>query len=66
LVGHNPGLQQLLVALAHNDRDGLRSRVEQKFPTAALAALELPAHRWTEVRSGSGRITELILPKKLD
>jgi phosphohistidine phosphatase len=66
LVGHNPGLQQLLVALTHKDPDDLRSRVEEKFPTAALATIELPAHRWTEVTPATGKITELILPKELD
>lgn len=66
LVGHNPGLQQLLVALTHKDPDDLRSRVEEKFPTAALATIELPAHRWTDVKLATGEITELILPKQLD
>lgn len=66
LVGHNPGLQQLIVALTHNDHDDLRKDVERKFPTAALAALELPAHRWNEVKLASGKITDLILSKELD
>ncbi len=66
LVGHNPGLQQLLLALTNEESDDLRSRVEKKFPTAALATVELPAHRWTEVKPATGKITELILPKELD
>jgi phosphohistidine phosphatase len=66
IVGHNPGLQQLAVGLTSKDRDGLRDRVKHKFPTAALAAIELPAHRWAEVKPGSGEIAELILPKELD
>lgn len=66
LVGHNPGLQQLIVALTHNDPDDLRSHVEKKFPTAALAVIELPAHRWSKVTPGTGKITDLILPKELD
>ena len=66
LVGHNPGLQQLIVALAHNGRDDLRSSVEQKFPTAALATLELSAHRWIDVKPDSGKIADLILAKELD
>ncbi|HEX3676630.1 MAG TPA: histidine phosphatase family protein [Sphingomicrobium sp.] len=66
LVGHNPGLQQLLVALTHKDPDDLRSRVQEKFPTAALATIELPTHRWSEVMPATGKITELILPKELD
>ena len=66
LVGHNPGLQQLLLALTNGESDYLRGRVEQKFPTAALAIVELPANRWTEVKLATGKITELILPKELD
>lgn len=66
LVGHNPGLQHLIVALTHGDPDHLRGAVEAKFPTAALASIELPTHRWTELKPGSGEITQLILPKELD
>ena len=66
IVGHNPALQQLLVGLTSKDRDDLRDRVKHKFPTAALAAIELPARHWAEVKPGSGEIAELILPKELD
>lgn len=63
LVGHNPGLQQLVVGLA--SADPLRDRAAQKFPTAALAQIELPADRWCEVQPGTGRIAGLIFPKEL-
>jgi phosphohistidine phosphatase len=66
LVGHNPGLQELVLALARDDGDGLRSRVSEKFPTAALALIELSAVRWDEVETQSGTIAELILPRELD
>jgi phosphohistidine phosphatase len=65
IVGHNPGLQRLAVELSHDDREGLRRRVSEKFPTAALAAIELPASNWSEVQPGSGEILELILPREL-
>jgi phosphohistidine phosphatase len=65
IVGHNPGLQRLAVELSHDDRQGLRRRVSEKFPTAALAAIELPASSWPEVQPGSGEILELILPREL-
>lgn len=65
MVGHNPGLQQLIIELTHHS-DDLRRRVERKFPTAALAKIELPARRWAEVEPGSGEIASLILPKELD
>ena len=57
IVGHNPGLELLIAGL---------TRVERKFPTGALAVIDLPARRWAEVEPGSGEIVELILPKELD
>ena len=65
LVGHNPGLERLVVELAQ-DGNKRREQVAEKFPTAAVAIFELPARRWNEVRTGSGRIVELIVPKELD
>jgi phosphohistidine phosphatase len=66
LVGHNPGLQRLAVELTRDDARGLRQRVAEKYPTAALAVVELPADSWSDVAPGSGGIVELILPKELD
>ena len=65
LVGHNPGLHQLLLHLT-SEADGLRSRVSDNLPTAAFALIELPATRWEEVESGAGRLAELILPREID
>jgi phosphohistidine phosphatase len=65
IVGHNPSLERLVVELSHDDRRGLRHRVSEKFPTAALAVVELPAGSWAEVQPGSGEIVELILPREL-
>jgi len=66
LVGHNPGLERLLALLTHDDGRGLRDRVTNKFPTAALAVIELAAISWTAVEPADGRLAELILPKELD
>jgi phosphohistidine phosphatase len=66
LIGHNPGLERLVVELTHDDNRGLRANVAEKFPTAALAVIKLPANRWAEIESGGGKVVELILPKELD
>jgi phosphohistidine phosphatase len=65
-VGHNPGIERLLAELTRDDEFGLRQRIAGKYPTGALAVVELPAHRWEEIAPGSGEIVELILPKELD
>jgi phosphohistidine phosphatase len=66
LVGHNPGLQQLILALTRQDDGGLRERIAANLPTGAAALVELPAPRWAEMMEESGLIRELILPRDLD
>lgn len=66
LVGHNPGLQQLVLGLTSDGDSELRRRAAEKFPTAAVALIALPAVRWDEAAPGSGRLSELILPRELD
>ena len=65
VVGHNPGLEQLVVELSNDDRHGLRGRIGEGLPTAALAAVELPVGEWAQVQPGSAQIVELILPREL-
>jgi phosphohistidine phosphatase len=60
LIGHNPGLQNLAVELTGDES------VRRKFPTAALAQIDLHVERWSEANPGSGKIARLILPKELD
>ena len=64
IVGHNPGLEQLALALAA--RGPLRETLERKYPTATLAEIELQADRWEDVRAGTGRLTRFARPRDLD
>jgi phosphohistidine phosphatase len=66
LIGHSPAMERLAVELSRDDKDGLRARIAEKFPTAALAMIELPVADWAEVEPGKGKVVELILPKELD
>ena len=63
IVGHNPGFQELVVRLAGDGPS--EHRIVDGFPTAAIAAIELPAEGWGDVAERSGRIVELILPRDL-
>jgi phosphohistidine phosphatase len=60
IVGHNPALQQLVLALA-----GSNDEVERKFPTAALATLTLECG-WSEMQPGCAELTDLVRPRDLD
>ena len=61
LVGHNPGLMELLLRLAAPSR--LRERAHENLPTGALAGLEMDVGRWADVSPGAARLTELVLPR---
>lgn len=67
LVGHNPGLQELIMALAGPDDDNpLLQQVAEKYPTAAFVVLELDIAEWADCAPGCGRLVHLARPRDLD
>jgi phosphohistidine phosphatase len=66
LVGHNPGLQDLVLGLAPARDAALVARVEAKFPTAAFATLDLAVDRWAEVAPGTGTLVDFVVPRDLE
>jgi phosphohistidine phosphatase len=66
LVGHNPGLEQLVLALVPPGADGMRGQVQEKYPTATVAEIEFDADRWADVTEGRGRLTRFVRPRDLD
>jgi phosphohistidine phosphatase len=63
VVGHNPAMQELAVAVAaRGERLGDLSR---KFPTGALAEIELPSDRWGDLAGGTGTLTRFVVPREL-
>jgi phosphohistidine phosphatase len=63
LVGHNPGLMDVLLLLAAPGE--LRERASVNVPAGALAALEADVVRWADVAPGEARLTEFVLPREL-
>lgn len=61
MVGHNPGFEGLVWSLA----DEGAGKARDGMPTAAMAAIELPAETWSDVREGTGRVTEFIVASEL-
>jgi phosphohistidine phosphatase len=66
IIAHNPGLQELIVDLAQDDRAGLRGQIGGSFQTAALAELSLSIDRWDDAAPGCGQIVSLVRPSDLD
>lgn len=63
IVGHNPGLMELLLLLAAPGP--LRKQASSNLPTGALAELEIDADRWFDVTPAQATLTEFVLPRKL-
>lgn len=64
VVGHNPGLEDLVLGLVgHGDR-ALRRRLERKFPTGALATLDAPG-AWPDLRWGTSTLAAYVVPRDL-
>jgi phosphohistidine phosphatase len=67
MVGHNPGLEDLIFDLVPDDGTSpLRDVVEIKFPTAAFAVLELAIDHWADLSDKCGKLVHLMRPRDLD
>ncbi len=67
MVGHNPGLEDLIFDLVPDDRSSpLRDVVEIKFPTASFAVLELAIDHWPDIAQHCARLVYLARPRDLD
>lgn len=64
LIGHNPAIEQLALQLARPspERDDLQS----KFPTAALATLELTGSHWHDLQPGCTTLIAYVRPRDLE
>lgn len=67
MVGHNPGLEDLIFDLVPDDGSSpLRDVVEVKFPTAAFAVLELAIEHWADLTDNCAKLLHLTRPRDLD
>ena len=65
LIGHNPGLEDLLLLLTP-DADPLRGEAAIKYPTATLAILDLDIREWRDAGSGCATLRHFVRPRDLD
>ena len=62
LIGHNPGMQDLVIALSASGDE--LERVRTKFPTAALATMSFDGE-WAELGAGDCTLDRLTIAKEL-
>ncbi len=67
LSGHNPGMEDLILELVPDDGSSpLRDIIEEKYPTAALATLEIAIDRWADIAPRSAALVALKRPRDID
>ncbi|MFD5075288.1 SixA phosphatase family protein [Streptomyces sp. NPDC058371] len=62
LIGHNPGLEELVLELAGDCLDDTLAVARAKFPTSAVAVLAWHGSGWRDLTFGTALLTDLIVP----
>ncbi|GKQ41740.1 histidine phosphatase family protein [Streptomyces sp. A012304] len=63
LVGHNPGLEELVLDVAGEGLDDALEQVRTKFPTSALAVLAWRGSTWRDLAPGTALLTWTVVPR---
>ena len=67
LVGHNPGLEDLILSLVPDQvGDEARDAVEEKYPTASLVEIDFDVAEWADIKPGAGQLVYFKRPRDLD
>ncbi len=66
LIGHNPGLEDLVLLATEGHSNALRAEAELKYPTATFATLVFAADNWADVGEGGAVLTRFVRPRDLD
>jgi phosphohistidine phosphatase len=64
LIGHNPGIQELAFGLAASG--SALAALREKFPTGALATVDVEVERWRDADNGNATATTLVTPRSLE
>ena len=65
IVGHNPGMHELALALAGSGDPAGRKALADNLPTSALAVFDFEIDDWADVAFRRGRLVLFVSPKLL-
>ncbi len=65
MIGHHSGIDTLALRLAGSGPKADLARIAAKFPTAAVAVIDLKAKSWSALTDGCGKLVEYAVPKDL-
>lgn len=66
IVGHNPGLHEVALALIASGNIDARESLRENLPTAGLIVIDFAYDDWSKLHPQSGRLERFVTPKALD
>jgi phosphohistidine phosphatase len=66
VIGHNPDVQELAITVAGDGDPAALAQLDAKFPTAALAVLDLRELTWDQLEPGTAYLRAVVLPRQLE
>jgi phosphohistidine phosphatase len=65
VVGHNPGMHELALALAGSGDVAARQALAENLPTSGLCVFDFAIDSWEDVAFRRGRLVQFVSPKLL-
>lgn len=65
LIGHNPSLHNLALALAGSGKPADLADMASHFPTCALAVIDFDLPAWRDLAVRTGKLVHFIVPRRL-
>ena len=65
IVGHNPTCDSLAAYLIGDGKGEHMDVISHKFPTGALAVIDISKNKWSDISKGAGYLIDFALPRQL-
>ena len=63
VVGHNPSLHEVALALVASGDVEAREQLNEKLPTSGLVVIDLPIDDWARIHPHAGRLERFVTPR---
>jgi len=65
LVGHNPGMHELALALTGSGDVAAKKALDDNLPTSGLAVFDFATDDWNDAAFRRGKLVQFVSPKLL-
>jgi phosphohistidine phosphatase len=66
VIGHNPGLHEVVLHLIASGDVAMRQHLSENLPTSGLVVIDFAFDSWTKLHPQSGRLEHFVTPRMLD